>query len=160
MKLRNKKTGEIVELRKHEQIEVPIEDKDGDWYEDCFDSIAELNGEWEDYVEQTRDYWCIDWDGTLKNIIVLEDGNGVDEWEEAKKEIGNHFETREEAVKAVEKLKAWKRLNDNGIYFSLQHNKNVPLPYIEIHSKEKRATFKKVSAVADDLFLIFGDKDE
>lgn len=30
-------------------------------------------------------------------------------------EIGNYFETKEEAEKAVEKLKAWKRLKESGL---------------------------------------------
>ena len=33
------------------------------------------------------------------------------------KSIGNYFETKEEAEKAVEKLKAWKRLKDKGFRF-------------------------------------------
>ena len=35
----------------------------------------------------------------------------------ADQEIGNYFETKEEAEKAVEKLKAWKRLKDKGFQF-------------------------------------------
>lgn len=31
--------------------------------------------------------------------------------------IGNYFETREEAEKAVERLKAWERLKDAGLKF-------------------------------------------
>jgi hypothetical protein len=33
------------------------------------------------------------------------------------KAIGNYFETKEEVEKAVEKLKAWKRLKDKGLKF-------------------------------------------
>jgi hypothetical protein len=32
--------------------------------------------------------------------------------------LGNYFETKEEAEKAVEKLKAWKRLKDKGFRFT------------------------------------------
>lgn len=35
-----------------------------------------------------------------------------------RKEIGNCFDTIEEAEKAVEKLKAWKRLKDKGFRFN------------------------------------------
>lgn len=43
---------------------------------------------------------------------------GVQRWFWRKnKEIGNYFETKEEAEKAVEKLKAWKRLKDKGFKF-------------------------------------------
>lgn len=36
---------------------------------------------------------------------------------EMAKSIGNYFETKEEAEKAIEKLKAWKRLRDKGAMF-------------------------------------------
>ena len=36
---------------------------------------------------------------------------------EKRKEIGNYFGTKEEAKRAVEKLKAWKRLKDKGLEF-------------------------------------------
>ena len=46
----------------------------------------------------------------------------VDEWcdlsiDRNRLEIGNCFQTEEEAEKAVEKLKAWKRLKDSGLKF-------------------------------------------
>ena len=34
------------------------------------------------------------------------------------KQIGNYFETKEEAELAVEELKAWKRLKDKGFRFN------------------------------------------
>lgn len=34
--------------------------------------------------------------------------------EKQRKQFGNYFNTREEAEKAVEKLKAWKQLKDKG----------------------------------------------
>ena len=45
------------------------------------------------------------------------DVDDVDKYEENKKEIGNYFKTKEEAEKAVEKLKAWKRLKEHGFCF-------------------------------------------
>ena len=52
MKLRNKKTGEIVEPRK---IGFEIYS-----FNECnYNSLAELNEEWEDYKEIQKDWWYI-----------------------------------------------------------------------------------------------------
>ena len=99
MKLRNKKTGEI---------------NLGDLHLDDFNSLAELNDEWEDY-EEPKEYWFIN------NYDRIEKEKGPDDaWFVIKlKEIGNYFETKEEAELAVRKFKAWKRLKDKGFRFTL-----------------------------------------
>ena len=116
MKLRNKKTRMIGEVG---YLITDLATGDGkivvsniynqdELYE--YDSLAKLNAEWEDY-EELKEYWYYD---TTKNgvdkISHLED-------KEKDQAIGNYFETKEEAEKAVEKLKAWKRLKDNGFEF-------------------------------------------
>ena len=94
MKLRNKKTREIKEV---EPITIG-----------GFRSLAELNEEWEDY-EEPKEYWHIF--GT--NITKTQEG--FDEiYDKRNKQIGNHFETEDETMRAVEKLKAWGRLKDLG----------------------------------------------
>ena len=109
MKLRNKKTGEIKEC-----VVIP---KDINGYPNEYevfekaDSLAELIDEWEDY-EESKEYWFIKWCGEVDK----ETDDGVEVDKECK-EIGNYFETKEEAEKAVEKLKAWKRLKDKGFKF-------------------------------------------
>ena len=60
----------------------------------------------------TGEYWYTDYGGRTK---AINDAN--DEEDMARKAIGNYFETKEEAEKAVEKLKAWKRLKDKGFRF-------------------------------------------
>ena len=110
MKLRNKKTGEILEAH-----EIGLIDKcaylkifrAGDYGTKQYNSLAELNKEWEDY-EEPEEVWYIDWKGDIRSADIN------DEWE-CEKQIGNYFETKEEAEKAVEKLKAWKRLKDKGV---------------------------------------------
>lgn len=99
MKLRNKKTGKILKLQIHN-----IGGKE-------YNSLAEINEEWEDY-EETEEYYCIDW---TEPGIYRTTYEG--EWDDFNKEIGNYFSSREEAEKAVEKLKAWKRLKDKGFRF-------------------------------------------
>jgi hypothetical protein len=103
MKLKNKKTGEI---RYCKVIYDDLEPQEGEW---TATSLAELNEEWEDVPEG---YWWIDGD---KDVIFCDETDGF--WKEinnSRKEIGNYFETKEEAEKAVKKLEAWKRLKDAG----------------------------------------------
>lgn len=100
MKLRNKKTGGLANI---DELSVHT---DAGWHD--YHSLAELNEEWEDYEE--IGYWYIDFDGDVLSCVEPFD----DETEQKRKEIGNYFDTREEAEKVVEKLKAWKRLKDTG----------------------------------------------
>lgn len=94
MKLRNKKTGEIVEFAKGNFISskdygfiVYKDDKSGILYR----SLAELNEEWEDIPKE--EVWYLG--GT----------------------IGNYSMSKEEARKTTEKILAWKRLKDKGFRF-------------------------------------------
>lgn len=116
MKLRNKKTGEIGELHyepdKEYHFTVATEDP-ADMM--IFKTLAELNAEWEDYEEPSKTIWQIKDSGELQDFEedVFSDG-----YIASSKSIGNYFDTREEAEKAVEKLKAWKRLKDKGFRFN------------------------------------------
>lgn len=114
MKLRNKKTGEIIEkypdrfvINSGEQISQ-------------YDSLAELNAEWEDVPEEPKDkgYWYIDDLCRMRYSSELLDeiDDRPNNWM-IRKLCDNYFDTREEAEKAVEKLKAWKRLKDKGFRF-------------------------------------------
>ena len=128
MKLRNKKTGEIVDLvegyikdsyygQKIEIKPLAISNKEGYIY----NSLAELNEDWEDY-EEPKEYWYIDpmvcgvYCTKIKKDEDLYDFN---------KQIGNYFESKEEAEKAVERLRAWKRLKDKGFRFTGLSNESI-----------------------------------
>lgn len=115
MKLRNKKTGEIAEpfgiTCANGRTFVQFDDGKGTFKFEAH-SLAELNKEWEDY-EEPKEYWFIDFNGEIKEFELI----GF-EWQGWMKEIGNHFETKEEAKKAVERLRAWKRLKDKGFKFN------------------------------------------
>ena len=114
MKLRNKETGEIRELcvdieRPDNGIRVYADD--GIRYK-MYNSLAELCEEWEDY-EEPKEYWHI-----VSMCAGLQKKKDTDNGEDSfNKEIGNCFGSLEEAEKAVEKLKAWKRLQDKGFRF-------------------------------------------
>ena len=118
MRLKNKKTGEIGLVHCDatmfsNKIGVFIDNNHIDLRNPykIYTSLAELNEEWEDY-EEPDEIWYIDWQGNIRSADI------GDEWER-EKEIGNYFESREDAEKAVEKLKAWERLKDKGFRFIL-----------------------------------------
>ena len=107
MKLKNKKTGQlgnfIINKDHFECVDLD--------YVPEYRNLAELNEEWEDYEdEEPEEYWMID-TSCLPMIRQVKDGVGKD----VDQEIGNYFETKEEAEQAVEKLKAWKQLKDKGV---------------------------------------------
>ena len=151
MKLRNKKTGEIGWLY-CDHISIPkkmtvfSEDKDLSANHWDYNSLAELNAEWEDYEEPT-DFWFIDFNGEIKEFEVL----GF-EWQGWMKEIGNYFETKEEAQKAVEKLKAWKRLKDKGFRFNGVYDDYT----IEFTAPKEEIGWFWCNGMDKDLDLLFG----
>ena len=117
--LQNKSTGEIGCLvclfdKAPERITV-VEYIDGRrgskvWY---YDTLTELNEEWKDYEEQKEYWWINSGGGGIREAV-----DGVSCFDDFRKAIGNCFESYEEAEKAVEKLKAYKRLKDKGFRFT------------------------------------------
>lgn len=111
MKLRNKQTGEIATLTLSTNGEDMI--IMGNDMLAHITKLSELN-DYEDY-EEPKEYWFIN---SVGGVIRPSD---TTDWEQQDathhKEIGNYFSSQEEAEKAVEKLKAWKRLKDNGFRF-------------------------------------------
>ena len=107
MKLRNKKTGEIVSL----QGELTYDDKVR--LLTYYNSLAELNEEWEDYEKPKEcDYYTIESDGS---ILKSHKPKFINNLLDPMKSIGNYFETKEEAEKAVEKLKALTEAKEDGL---------------------------------------------
>lgn len=104
MKLKNKKTGEIgtliVDGAYNFVTNFAVENDERNRLGE-YDSLAELNSEWEDY-EEPREYWFINSCGAVE-VRTEEEQPAVTDMH---KQFGNYFETHEEAEKAVEKLKA------------------------------------------------------
>lgn len=115
MKLRNKKTGEIVDTLCSDDItkgiSFGIDHHDGNPTMAYYCSLAKLNSDWEDY-EEPKDFYFIGGDGGIATGTFITEGIC-----RYSKEIGNYFSSREEAELAVRKLKAWKRLKDKGFRF-------------------------------------------
>ena len=143
MKLRNKKTGEIAKIVGYVNINdrmfFRFED-DKDTYKKEYNSLAELNEEWEDF-EEDRIYWFIDVDGEIKS-------KELGWFNQAQDNIGNRFKTKEEAEKAVEKLKAWKRLKDKGFRFTYWTFGHVEFVFDNC-----------LDDCYEDLKLLFGDEE-
>ena len=154
MKLKNKKTGEIGWLY-CDHISVPkkmtvfAEDKDLSANHWDYASLSDLNAEWEDY-EEPKEAWFIN---ELGNVEKAPSDWLCDE-KASRESIGNRFKTKEEAEKAVEKLKAWKRLKDDGFKFKTWgwENKedNEYMIWFELNDKEGDCS---------DLDLLFGGEE-
>ena len=155
MKLRNKKTGEILGsfgsfiIQNPNRINCEAITK--------YDSLAELNEEWEDYEEEPKG-WCVTMYGGISRISK-DDENIIPEL----KEIGNYFNDKESAYDALAKLKAWKRLKDKcGISFS-GVNRNIKGRPVSVNldfNIEGRTTFDDAIQNTEDLMLVFGGEDE
>ena len=102
MKLRNKKTGKLVDIN----LSINMLDED---YITEYGSLEEFNEDWEDYKEPKVFYYI-----TGDGYVVKDNDSITKDFADDLESIGNYFETKEEAEKAVEKLKAWKRLKDKG----------------------------------------------
>lgn len=143
MKLRNKKTGEIVKVNNlNAFVHLDEETK-------IYNSLADLNEEWEDYEEPKENYWYIDAEGEVYTYYSTRERT------KELREIGNYFETEEEAKKAVEKLKAWKRLGDKGFRFKGWHGNtgeySAVVVYADVDNLEE--------GTREDLDLLFGGEE-
>lgn len=77
-----------------------------------YSSIAEFLEMWEDAPEEPKEHWYISADGDVRSKPERQFCDPV-----YMKIIGNYFESEEEAKRAVEELKAFKRLKDKGFRF-------------------------------------------
>jgi len=149
MKLRNKKTGEILGSLGSFIIQNP----NGINCETItkYDSLAELNEEWEDYKEPKKHYFTIDDDGVL---VCRTAGDFLNE--ELCRQIGNYFETREEAERALNKLKALKRLKDKGLVIGKCVRNQTGTYSVLLSWDDVPPVRKDVDA---DMRLVFGGED-
>ena len=159
MKLRNKKTGEIVEVITGDTFEaggIQIRSLKRDpQIVRYYPSLAELNEEWEDY-EEPEEYWFVTTSGLVNRF------EGDDEiFTPGRKQIGNYLGTREEAEKAVEKLKAWKRLKDKGFRVCSHRHTSIcgEILKIKIEADFRNNKVFMNDYLKDDLNLLFGGEE-
>lgn len=159
------KSGEIFKLKGGNLYYYPAENgtENAHWsdrimayHHKTLEKFPNILEEWFEEVEEPKEYWVID----------IRDGAGykpyLEEPSEMDFEIGNYFETKKEAEKAVEKLKAWKRLKDLGAKFNdynlgdLSGTDYIGDKYlIELDG----LTNEKVCRVKSDLDLLFSQED-
>lgn len=138
MKLKNKKTGEIVDFKIHKYAELS---------DDGNPVYAPFNGsieEWEDAPEEPKGIQCVYY---------------VNHFDAAKIDgviVG--FGTKEEAEKAVEKLKAVKRLKDKGLKFDLDFVMNR-IDFTYNRSKTISEELELSSQIFNDMKLLFGGEE-
>ena len=106
MKLRNKKTGEIVEWEHGLSYKLGKE----------YPSLAEFNEEWEDYEEDELLYVISAEHKSGYQCVLKEE---YPEICEVAKELGIGFETEKECQEFCNKLLAWERLKDKGFKVDL-----------------------------------------
>lgn len=156
MKLQNKKTGQLGNFIMNKDH---FECVDLDYVPE-YRNLAELNEEWEDVSEEQKRGWYIDL--SCNDILVYKDLCVPEELSEKLKQIGNYFETKEEAEQAVEKLKAWKRLEDKGLRFRADGIEVFSEGLLEIDGvlpALEGADDAERSKIVDDLYLLFGGEE-
>ena len=157
MKLKNKKTGEKAEVEiSYNSMLVTYED--GRIVNYYFDSLKDLEG-WEDYHEELEKIYWVDCDGEIGHRTV-----DSPELDTKMRLLGNWFETKEQAERAVEKLKAWKRLKDKGFRFvgvrgiGKVIDFDMPKPYHHVAFDEYNANEDELEFF-NDLMLLFGGEE-
>ena len=158
MKLKNKKTGEIHEITEvvflHDMDKKFVIYSQTEGHNYAYKNLAELNEEWEDYKEP-KGYWYYDTtSGRVEKLNHNED-------KEIDSSIGNCFETKEEAEKALEKLKAWKQLKDNcNFRFNgLERDKSGRLTGVRVEFDKTQVTFDTAKRCYEILYLLFGGEE-
>lgn len=153
MRLRNKKTGEIlgglgsfiIQNPNHINCEAITK----------YDSLAELNDDWED-VEEPESFWYISPTGTpIKSEVSIYDPLEI----HLMKRIGNYFESEEDAEKAVEKLEAIKRLEDHNLRIEMGQRIFVNADN-KLTSQKPLFVVDTYEEVEDDLDSLFDDDDD
>ena len=158
MKLRNKQTGEIGLVHCDATM---FSNKIGVFIDNNFidlrnpykvyNSLAELNAEWEDY-EEPKEHYFISNCGEAK----AEKGHSLHRDQRIK--IGNDFKSKEETESVIDKLKAWKRLKDKGFKFN---NWDLDADDEDVNVLLSSDTYKgdKVYDFEKDLDICFGGEE-
>ena len=116
MRLRNKKTGQegnfIINKDHFECVDLDLVPE--------YNSLAELNEEWEDVLEEPK--------GSALDLMILTLTNFIEnEPDEDKVDL-------EDCKQMLEKLKAWKRLKDKGFKFTEWYRPDGCEPFIVVET--------------------------
>lgn len=113
--------------------------------------------EYEEDYEEPKEYWFIDEFGMVQQETDYYYGENKSAVHDKRLEVGNYFETKEEAEQAVEKLKAWKRLKDKGFrFYGWRRNQTGTIDLLVSWEGVPPLT----GFIEEDLDLLFGGEDE
>lgn len=113
MKFRNKATKEIRKAEMRDDGIYLYSETSEEWRKCDWKVLAKY---WEEYREEPKEYWVVDYlECGVDKLKYCPEDHAQDDFN---KDIGNYFETREEAELAVRKLKAWERLKDKEFKFN------------------------------------------
>ena len=177
MKLQNKKTdvvidGEIRDVFYDNIAKIKLIDKATGSIIAMYNSFAKLNEEWKDYEEE-KDHYFIEMNGIVNVVENLEYEMDFIESKVVPqlKEIGNYFDTKEEAEKAVERRKAWKRLKDKGFKFEgwgvmppfkdcgELYNESQLFIRTSIKGQGERPPYEEIEQAKAEIDLLFGGEE-
>ena len=156
MKLKNKKTGEIVTILSVSQDGFTLRENSGRTF--FINSLAQLIEDYEDYEEPEG--WCVTMYGGISHITKNDEILIP-----SLKEIGNYFNDKESAYDALDKLKAWKRLKDKGFRFDCYMRRSDWAGLSEVKALENLIDITaylpkdKIKEMEVDLDLLFGGEE-
>ena len=123
-----------------------------------YDDFKTFTDDWEDVPEEPKEYWYISDFGYVFNHEI--NNKSVKSTIEEMKLIGNYFESKEEAEKAVEKLKALTKLCKKGFEFNSVEMFGGGLIRIEASIPiNEKTTLQERSNITDSLYLLFGGEE-
>jgi len=153
MKLKNKRTGNIMEIVIVDHgADWEIRDMYADEHTQTYNSLAELNEEWEDAPEDAIQVYI---EG-IQNVFMSGGRVYID------------YATAKEAEESVRKLKAWKRLKDKGFRFEghsmLNYAPNDTYDYspsigFSIPELDKDEPYEYPEEIEKDLDICFGGEE-
>lgn len=149
------KAGDIFEIRDDGCLWLVDTSEEGHWKKNVMayhkHTLEAFPNILEDWFEEISGFWYIGEMGNIEYARLSRKGIIG-----AYKRVGNYFKTIEEAVKALGKLEAWKRLKDKGFRFK---NSSLDICCHTINFKVDNQ-YDMTDETSKDLFLLFGGKDE
>lgn len=122
------------------------------YHKNTLDRFPNILEEWFEEVEQ-ESYWCVDYLECGVDKLTVDYGDT--EQDDFNESIGNKFKTKKQAEKAVERLRAWKRLKDKGFRFDCWDNEDRAT----IHDFVIYCRIKDLDNINKDLNLLFGGEE-
>lgn len=140
----------IINIDIYDNIEVIVLKHSGETVTYQYNSLKDFKDHW----EEPKEFYWYDECGEIDRDDICET---FKEDIQKQKQIGNYFETREEAEAAVEKLKAWKRLKEKGFSFIGVRTIGKVIDY-DISGIETKTLAERME-INDDLTFLFGGEE-